>query len=340
MAAGALLGVAAFLAPLGCGDRASLTRPDAPPKVDLSTLPAQNALTGEAYALDLSPYVTDDWDDVADLTFTVISLSNQDVKGGFTGSSYGNTFTIVGEVTVNFSVADTSGLVSIASLRIGVVRGPLASDIYPSVARLDVRPRMPFVGNKVTLDASASYDPDGSPLAYTWDYDDDFSTVDDTTSVITYARSPDWTVADVASGSFDWLDLVVDASGTAHIAFIDIDDDTTRYLAGYDDGTGWTTTIALEDVATTPDDFHPLLSIDGGRARAYGIDDASLVMYERDADDAWTRFALDRNVQAGMPAIVAGTCNDALGGDQLVYWHDGGGSWLLRHVVGPIGRRP
>jgi hypothetical protein len=159
--------------------------------------------------------------------------------------------------------------------------------------------------------------------------------------VIAYARSPGWIFTDVVTGSgvFNWFDLVVDASGTAHVAYVDDADRAARYLAGYDDGTGWTTTVPIEDVATGADLFFPLLSIDDGHARAYGTDGVSLVMYERDADDVWTRFVLDADVQSGIP-MIAGTGNDALGRDQLGYWHDDAGTWLFRHVVGPLGRRP
>jgi hypothetical protein len=142
-----------------------------------------------------------------------------------------------------------------------------------------------------------------------------------------------------ASDNFDWFDFAVDSSGTAHIAYYDMALPSTHYLAGRDDGAGWTETVATEQIAASPDDIYPFLSPDGGKVRVYGLSgNDELMVYERDAEDVWTGFVLDPDAQVPFP-LPAGTHGDALG-DQIVYWHDVGGPYVLRHVVGPMGRRP
>lgn len=160
------------------------------------------------------------------------------------------------------------------------------------------------------------------------------------TGVIAYARGPGWTVSDVAaSNNFDWFDLAVDESGTTHIVYYDMGIPSTHYLAGRDYGTGWTETVAVEQIAASPDHVYPSLSTGDGRVRVYGISGSDeLMVYERDADDVWTGFVLDPDAQTPIP-FVAGTHSDALG-DQIVYWHNTGANYVLRHVVGPVGRRP
>lgn len=72
---------------------------------EIEDIPDQAATEGSAFVFDLSPYVSDNLDDVDELTFTMISS-----KGSFTGSTYLNTFTTPGTETVSFSVTDTEGL--------------------------------------------------------------------------------------------------------------------------------------------------------------------------------------------------------------------------------------
>jgi hypothetical protein len=166
-----LLLVSASWLVTGCGDEVTLTVPVAdnrPPVVSLAGLPPQSALTGDPFELILAPYVSDDASPVAVLTFTVLSVSTGDVAGSFTGSTYQNDFTIVGDAIVTFSVEDTSGLVAIASFPVQVERGPFASNLYPPVASLELSPRYPLINLPMTFDASASYDPDGDGLDFTW----------------------------------------------------------------------------------------------------------------------------------------------------------------------------
>ncbi len=58
----------------------------------------------------------------------------------------------------------------------------------PPVARFVYTPTNPHVGDSVTLDASASYDPDGTIVKYEWDFDGD-GTWDATGKIVTHTYS-------------------------------------------------------------------------------------------------------------------------------------------------------
>lgn len=158
---------------MGCRDTITINYPNKPPEVDFTGLGAQIALTGDPYTLPLDPYVSDDRDDVADLVFTVISVSTQDARGDFAVGTYNNTFSLLGPVSVTFSVADTEGLINIASFDVDVQRGTLPPPInFPPEAALSVWPTYPLVNQKTIFDGSATYDPNGDPLIYMWEFGD------------------------------------------------------------------------------------------------------------------------------------------------------------------------
>jgi predicted outer membrane repeat protein len=102
---------------VGCKDKEDkliFVGPITDPPV-ISAIPVQNATEDTPFNLDLTPYVTDDHDAVADLAFAVISGG-----GSFTGALYSNTFTTTGLVTVQFWVQDTEGMVSSGSFDVSV----------------------------------------------------------------------------------------------------------------------------------------------------------------------------------------------------------------------------
>ncbi len=105
-----------MLTSVGCKDEKTVFMPvgntNQPPEV--AAIPDQNATEGSPFSLDVSAYVTDE-DDVADLTFTVISGG-----GSYTGTTYLHTFTSPGTVSVKFLVTDTEGLSGLGSFNVDV----------------------------------------------------------------------------------------------------------------------------------------------------------------------------------------------------------------------------
>ncbi len=88
-----------------------------PPTVD--AVPAQDATELSPFSVDLTGYVSDDQDDVGDLTFAVTSGG-----GSFAGPLYSNTFTTTGSHTIEFWVTDTGGLTAVGSFDVTVAEMP------------------------------------------------------------------------------------------------------------------------------------------------------------------------------------------------------------------------
>ncbi len=72
-----------------------------------------------------------------------------------------------GEYLVTLVVTDADGAVDRAQIQ---VRVPMNQ---PPVARFQLAPTQPFVGDTIAFDARASYDPDGEIVLYEWDFDGD-----------------------------------------------------------------------------------------------------------------------------------------------------------------------
>lgn len=105
----------------GCkkeGDVLLLVGNQAPEIADVAD---QSATEGSPFVLDFSSYVTDDKDDVADLSFLVVSGG-----GSFTDTTYLNTFFTPGTAIVRFMVMDTEGLGAVSSFN--VIVNPMANN--------------------------------------------------------------------------------------------------------------------------------------------------------------------------------------------------------------------
>jgi len=87
-------------------------------------------------------------------------------------------YALAGNRTVTLAVTDSEGLSDIEMHSIVVAKAPVASFTHA--------PQFPKVGETVTFNASASYDPNGYVVSYRWDFGDgNMTTV--TTPIITHA---------------------------------------------------------------------------------------------------------------------------------------------------------
>ena len=116
-----------------------------------------------------------------DGSITAYSWNFGDGNTSTTGPVVYHQFTAPGTYTVTLTVTDDGGLTNSVSHTVQV--GPTNQ---PPVAAFNYSPPAPNVGEAITLNAAASYDPDGSITAYRWDLDGDG--VDDTTGQIISVR--------------------------------------------------------------------------------------------------------------------------------------------------------
>jgi len=77
--------------------------------------------------------------------------------------------------------------------------------LKPPVASFTLKPQTPYVGENVTFDASASYDPDGTIVKYIWYFGDYTSRVEETNPITTHVYK--------ASGTYSMFLNVVDDDG-------------------------------------------------------------------------------------------------------------------------------
>ncbi|MCD6301648.1 MAG: PKD domain-containing protein [Staphylothermus sp.] len=123
----------------------------------------------------------------------------------------------------------------------------------PPIAVFDYRPKSPRVGEKVTFDASTSYDPDGSIVLYRWDFDD---------GTILKTNMPVVTHVYNASGTFTVTLTVVDdddlnASASAIIKVLKSSSNTTSTTTTtIANSTQMTTTSLLFSTTTTSTATH------------------------------------------------------------------------------------
>ncbi len=166
-----------------------------------------------------------------------------------TGPVVYHQYTTAGSYTVVLTVTDNSGLTGSVAHTVQV--GPTNQ---PPVAAFSYTPSTPNVGEAITLNAAASYDPDGSITAYRWDLDGDG--VDDTTGQIISVRYYNagvhvvkLTVVDNQGlSSSVTKGIVVGAGGGAPSAGPAMDGTAGIYVWGNSDtwhvtvnaGTGWT----------------------------------------------------------------------------------------------------
>ena len=153
-----------------------------------------------AGAVDHSPLVPNVGDTVtldasgsSDPDDTIVSyewdLDDDSVFDDDTGVTSSTTYTAGGSKTVSVRVTDEFGQTDVASTTFSVNEYPTASFV--------VSPSEPTEGSSATFDASGSADPDGSIVTYEWDWDDDGTFEENTsspTTTHTYANGGDKTV--------------------------------------------------------------------------------------------------------------------------------------------------
>ena len=176
------------------------------PTASLTHSPS-NPETGEAVTLDASASSDPDGS-IAEYRWDVDGDGSVDATTS--GATRDHTYGSTGEKTPSVTVADADGATAEASTSVQVVSANSAP-----TASLTHSPSNPETGEAVTLDASASSDPDGSIAEYRWDVDGDGS-VDATTSGATYGhaygstgeKTPSVTVADDAGATAEAADTV------------------------------------------------------------------------------------------------------------------------------------
>ncbi len=116
-----------------------------------------------------------------DGSITAYSWNFGDGSTSTTGPIVYHQYATAGSYTVVLTVTDNAGLTGSVAHTVHV--GPANQ---PPVAVFTYTPAAPNVGEAITLNASGSYDPDGSITAYRWDLDGDGT--DDTTGQIVSVR--------------------------------------------------------------------------------------------------------------------------------------------------------
>ncbi len=84
------------------------------------------------------------------------------------GMQVSNRYWSAGQYNVKLTVRDNQGATNSITKTIRIGRAN-----QPPIADFNYSPSNPLVGERVTLDASNSYDPDGSVTQYLWDFDGD-----------------------------------------------------------------------------------------------------------------------------------------------------------------------
>ncbi len=135
-------------------------------------IPDQYMNEGETLTLDLRDYSSDPDGDT--LSFT--KVSGVGAVSGYTYTYYAD-YDSAGEHDVVLRADDGHGGTAVSSFTIHV-----ADTILPPNAEFTYTPSSPKVGQTVVFDGSLSTDPNGLPLTYQWDFNNDGST--DATGVI------------------------------------------------------------------------------------------------------------------------------------------------------------
>jgi len=127
-----------------------------PPVADFTYLPL-SPLVGETVTFDASGSTPDGG--------TIVSY-DWDFGDGTTGSGVVVThaYATFGSYVVNLTITDSEGLTDWTTKTVTVYSLPVAVFTYS--------PPLPLVGENVTFDASASYDPDGTIVSWDWDFGD------------------------------------------------------------------------------------------------------------------------------------------------------------------------
>jgi len=103
-----------------------------------------------------------------DLDGTIVSYFwNFGDETNDTGEIVEHAYTAAGTYTVTLTVTDNDTLTDSTSANVTI-----SSSLQPPVASFIYSPESPVVNETVAFDASASYDPDGTIVSYSWNFDD------------------------------------------------------------------------------------------------------------------------------------------------------------------------
>lgn len=160
---------------------------DQPPNAVLTVTPSSGIVPVDIIA-DASGSTDTDGTPIDTYTF---NFGDGTVVGPQSGATATHTYLLPGEYTVTLTVTDTAGLSSTATQTVQAV------DDLPPTADLTVTPSSGAAPLDVTADASASTDPDATPIAtYTFDFGDGTVVGPQVTATAThtYVSSGDYTV--------------------------------------------------------------------------------------------------------------------------------------------------
>jgi len=211
--------------------------------------------------------------------------------GSASGESVSGTWNEAQDVTITLTVTDDEGETGTESVTVSI--GGDSNDL--PTASFDVSSTSPTVGDTVSVDASASSDPDGSIASYDWDFGDG-STASGQTASNAYADAGDYsislTVTDGDGGSdtaTQSISVESDSGGGGSCGDSSSSVSASGSLSGYYDSSSYTYAAQLADPCKAAfnlsgpsrADFDLYVTFDGRTPSTYDYD-ARAITYGSD----------------------------------------------------------